>query len=43
VAAFVYLVFLLWLILLGPGLASLDALLVRWLHGKSPATPAPAA
>ena len=43
VAAFVYLLFLVWLILLGPGPASLDALLVRWLHGKAPATPAPAA
>ena len=43
VAAFVYLLFLLWLVLFGPGPASLDAVVVRWLHGKAPATPAPAA
>ncbi len=42
VAAFVYLLFLLWLVLFGPGPASLDALVVRWLHRKTPATPAPA-
>ena len=41
VAAFVYLLFLIWLILFGPGPVSLDALVVRWLHRK--AEPAPAA
>jgi putative oxidoreductase len=31
VVSFVYLLFLIWLVLSGPGLVSLDALLVRWL------------
>jgi putative oxidoreductase len=32
VVSFVYLLFLIWLVLSGPGAASLDALLVRWLE-----------
>jgi putative oxidoreductase len=32
VTSFVYLLFLLWLVLFGPGLLSLDALVVRWLQ-----------
>jgi putative oxidoreductase len=31
VASFVFLLFLLWLVLIGPGALSLDALLIRWL------------
>jgi putative oxidoreductase len=39
VAPFVYLLFLVWLVLYGPGLVSLDALLFRWLRraGTEPA------
>ena len=32
VTSFVYLLFLIWLVLYGPGVVSLDALLVRWLQ-----------
>jgi putative oxidoreductase len=32
VTSFVYLLFLVWLVLFGPGLLSLDALVVRWLQ-----------
>jgi len=34
VTSFVYLLFLVWLVLCGPGAVSLDALLVRWLQRK---------
>ena len=38
IPAFVYLLFLAWLVLLGPGAASVDALLRRWLKiGTEPA------
>lgn len=37
VAAFVFLVLLSWLVIYGPGLVSLDALVARWLR-KDPAT-----
>jgi uncharacterized membrane protein YphA (DoxX/SURF4 family) len=40
VAPFVYLLFLLWLVLFGPGPVSLDALVVRWLRRRPSATPA---
>lgn len=42
VTAFVYLLFLLWLASVGPGVASLDALVRRWLHldTSTPATTA---
>jgi len=43
VSAFVFLLFLLWLTLYGPGPVSLDALLKRWLlGGKAKETPAQA-
>lgn len=35
VLAFTLLIFLLWLALYGPGVVSLDALLKRWIFGKS--------
>jgi putative oxidoreductase len=43
VVSFVYLLFLVWLVLFGPGALSLDALLVRWLPGltRGPGTAAP--
>lgn len=41
VVPFVYLIFLVWIVLTGPGALSLDALLVRLLDQKA-ATPAPA-
>lgn len=37
VSAFVYLLFLVWLILFGPGPVSLDALLARWIRGDGKA------
>jgi uncharacterized membrane protein YphA (DoxX/SURF4 family) len=42
VTAFVYLLFMLWLVIAGPGAVSLDALLKRWLLPKAadPARPA---
>lgn len=42
VAPFVYLLFLLWLILAGPGAVSLDALVARWLDRPSRAREAAA-
>jgi putative oxidoreductase len=47
VVPFVYLLFLLWLVLAGPGLVSLDALVARWLDRPSgqpgaPVSPRPA-
>ena len=43
VVPFVYLTFLLWLAIVGPGPLSLDALFARWLHLRPAATPAPGA
>jgi putative oxidoreductase len=40
VVPFVYLMFLLWLVVFGPGWLSLDALLVRFLEGRARAAPA---
>jgi putative oxidoreductase len=39
IAAFVYLLFLVWLILFGPGPLSLDGLLARFFRGKEKETP----
>jgi putative oxidoreductase len=36
VTSFVYLLFLLWLVLSGPGVVSLDALVARWLDRRGP-------
>lgn len=36
IVPFVYLLFLAWLVLAGPGIASLDALVARWLDRRSP-------
>jgi putative oxidoreductase len=41
VVPFVYLIFLLWLVIVGPGPLSLDALVSRWLHLRPAASPAP--
>jgi putative oxidoreductase len=40
VTSFVYLLFLIWLVLYGPGVLSLDALVARWLDRKASAAPA---
>jgi len=38
ITSFVYLLFLIWLVLYGPGVVSLDALVARWLErGRGPA------
>ena len=42
VVAFVFLMFLLWLVVYGPGVVSLDTLLKRWLLPKRADAPAPA-
>jgi len=42
VVPFVYLLFLAWLIIYGPGPVSLDALLARWLRRRGLAAPEPA-
>ena len=42
VVPFVFLMFLLWLVVFGPGIVSLDALLKRWLLPKKADAPAPA-
>jgi len=42
VAPFVYLLFLVWLVLFGPGPVSLDRLLSRWLRSEPPAQAATA-
>ena len=39
-ASLVYLMFLLWLVVFGPGWLSLDALLARWLERRARAAPA---
>jgi len=43
VVPFVYLLFLSWLVIFGPGPLSLDALVARWLHLRPAATPVPGA
>src|SRR5262245_61158580 len=43
VVPFVYLLFLVWLVIFGPGALSLDALLKRWLWPKAAAAPPPPA
>jgi putative oxidoreductase len=43
IVPFVYLIFLLWLVIVGPGSLSLDALVSRWLRLRPAATPAPGA
>jgi putative oxidoreductase len=43
VVPFVYLLFLGWLVIMGPGPLSLDALIARWLRWRSSADAAPAA
>ena len=43
VTSFVYLLFLAWLVLSGPGPVSLDALVVRWLDRRAPPTVVPTA
>ena|SRR5258706_8324064 len=43
IVPFVYLIFLLWLVIAGPGPLSLDALVSRWLHLRPAATPVPGA
>ena len=40
ITSFVYLLFLIWLVLYGPGALSLDALVARWLDRKASAAPA---
>ena len=40
ITSFVYLLFLIWLVLYGPGALSLDALVVRWLDRKAGTAPA---
>lgn len=42
VVPFVYLIFLLWLVISGPGAVSLDALLAHWMRRRARETPAPA-
>ena len=42
VTPFVYLLFLLWLVIFGPGALSLDALLARWIRPREQPVPAAA-
>lgn len=42
VVPFVYLIFLVWLVISGPGAVSLDAFLARWVRLGTRETPAPA-
>jgi putative oxidoreductase len=42
VTPFVYLMFLLWLVIFGPGALSLDALLTRWIRPRAQPVPAAA-
>ena len=42
ITAFAYLLFLVWLVIAGPGLVSLDALIKRWLLPKEPPVVEPA-
>ena len=36
IPSFVFLVLLLWLVLFGPGVVSLDAVIARWVRGTVP-------